>query len=552
VVTGSMARGTAPLYVLGHRNPDSDAVCSAVAYAALLRRQGTTEALAGIQGDLRRETRFILERFEIEAPPLINDVRPRVADVMTVPVVSVAPDTSLLEVGRVLQERDLRVVAVTDSGRLVGVCGIADLSSAFVNLDDLSLVPLHLQNLLTTLDGTLHVDAPGRPLGNQVMVGAMDVQSMVRRLEIGVLLVIGDREDAQIAAIEAGVGGLVVTGDDPVTQRVLALARERHVRVITVPHHTFTTLRLIQLSSPVETVMRRDVETCLPDDLVEDALNQLRSGPARSLFVVDDAGMVQGIVSRTTLLRDARRRVVLVDHNERGQSAIGIEEAEVVAVIDHHRIADFWTRNPPYMRVEPVGATSTIVARLWEEAREEIPPPIAGVLLSGIVADTLLFRGPTTTDVDRKVAARLARDAGVDPDELGEAILGIASDVGDRSAYELLMADFKEFTVDGIRFGIGALETTNSAPVLERRDELLETMRSAGNYGLVLFALIDIIHARTVILTTRDAPAVAAALESLGARAAGEHMVEIDAILSRKKMLVPRLDAIAAELQPVA
>jgi manganese-dependent inorganic pyrophosphatase len=523
-----------------------------VGYAALLRRQGTDEALAGIQGDLRRETAYILERFEIETPPLVADVRARVVDVMGVPVVSVEPTTSLLEVGRVLQERDLRVVAVTEAGRLVGVCGIADLSSAFVNLSDLSLIPLHLENLLSTLDGTLHVDAPGRPIGNHVMVGAMDVESMVRRLEPGVLLVIGDREDAQIAAIRAGVGALVITGDDPVRDTVLSLARECSVRVITVPHHTFTTLRLIQLSSPVEHVMRREVATCRPDDLVEDALIQLRAGPARSLFVTDDTGMVQGIVSRSTLLRDVRRRVALVDHNERGQSAIGIEDADVIAVIDHHRIADFWTRNPPYMRVEPVGATSTIVAKLWDEAREEIPPPIAGVLLSGILADTLLFRGPTTTDVDRAVAERLARNAGVNQHELGAAILNIASDVADRSARDLLRADFKEFTVDGSQFGIGTLETTNSAPVLERGDELLQAMADAGNYTVVLFAIIDIIHARTVILTTRAATAVAVALEPLGAYSTDEHTVVIDDILSRKKMLVPRLDAINDALHPTA
>jgi manganese-dependent inorganic pyrophosphatase len=536
---------THPLYVLGHRNPDTDAICSAVGYAALLRARDFPEAIAARQGRLRPETEYVLQRFEIPPPILVTDVRPRVADVMTSPLVSVSPDASLLTVGRLLEERDLRVIVVVEDGRLAGVCGIADLAQSFVQLDDLTHVALDLDALLETLNGTLLVDVPGRPLGNHVMVGAMAVESMVRRLQPGVLLVIGDRTDAQRAAIEFGVGGLVITGDQPVAPEIVALAQERGVRIITVRHHTFTTLRLIQLSSPVGTVMRRDVATCGPDDLVEDVLEQLRQRPQRSLIVVDEAGRALGIVSRSTLLRPVHRRVALVDHNERGQSVIGIEDAEVIAVIDHHRVADFWTRNPPYMRLEPVGATSTIVAKLFDEARIELSPQIAGILLSGILADTLLFRGPTTTPEDRRVAALLAIYAGLNPNELGGAILSIASDVSDRAASDLLLADFKEFTVGDCRFGIGALETTAAAPVLARRDELLEAMEGLSGYTCVLFAIIDIVAECTTILVSHGAQAVA---DALGGQVIGDHEVEIPMIVSRKKMIVPQLGAICQGL----
>jgi manganese-dependent inorganic pyrophosphatase len=540
----AVAEGTAgrhPLYVIGHKNPDTDAVCAAIGFAALLRGQGRSEAVAARQGELRPETAYVLERFGVEVPVLVTDVRPTVADVMASPVASVPPAASLLEVGRLLRDRDVRVVAVTEKGRLLGVCGIADLAQAFIQLDDLTQVTLELPALLATLEGTLLVDAPGRPLGNRVMVGAMDVESMVRRLEPGVLLVIGDRPDAQRAAIEFGVGGLVVTGDQPVAAENVELARVRGVRIITVRHHTFTTLRLIQLSSPVRHVMQRDVATCHPDDLVEVAQEQLREGPRRSLMVVDDDGVVRGIVSRSTLLRPVNRQVALVDHNERGQAVTGIEEAEVVAVIDHHRVADFWTRHPPYMRLEPVGATSTIVAKLFDEARVEMTSSIAGVLLSAILADTLLFRGPTTTAEDRRVAARLAEVAGVDSAELGDAILSIASDVSRRPAGELIAADFKEFSVDACRFGIGTLETTSAAPVLGRRGEFLAAMAGLEGYDAVLFAVIDIVRERTTILCSRYAETVA---EVLGGECADAHEVRIKGIMSRKKMIVPHLGAL--------
>ena len=242
----------------------------------------------------------------------------------------------------------------------------------------------------------------------------------------------------------------------------------------------------------------------------------LRGGNFRSLVVVDDERHVVGIISRTSLLKTARRRLVLVDHNERGQSVPGIEEAEVVGVIDHHRVADFQTSAPPFMRIEPLGSTSTIVAKLFDEAGIPIPEPIAGVLLSGILADTLLFRGPTTTQEDRRIAAKLAARSGADMHELGTCILVLASDVSDRSAQQLLTADFKDFNAEGAHFGIGVIETTNGADVLARRADLLREMarlRESG-YTTLLFAVIDILRERTTILIAGHPEPVAAAFDA--------------------------------------
>ena len=539
------------IYVLGHKNPDSDAICAAIGYAALLRAQGHPEAVAARQGPVRRETAYILDRFGLPMPLLVTDVRPRVADVMTSPAVTVHQDTSLYEVGQILQRQSIRAVPVVDdTGHLTGVTGIEDFARSFISgleLDQLDHVPLDLDNVLRALNGRVLVAVPDRPLRDRIMVAAMEIDSMLKRLAPDILLVMGDREDAQRAAIEFGVGALVITGDHPVSPEILDLARERHVTVIAVRHHTYTTVRLLMLSPAIRHIMRTTVVTCEPDDLVEEVQEILRSGTTRALVVVDEDQKVVGLISRSNLLRTVRRRVVLVDHNERGQAVAGIEEAEVMGLIDHHRVADFQTRTPPFIRMEPVGATSTIVAKLFVEGNVPIPPPIAGALLSGILADTLLFRGPTTTPEDRRVAAILTELAGVDMQELGTRILNIASDVSDRSAEQLLLADFKEFTAEGRRFGIGTIETTNGDEVLARRDEVLAALRKQQERGYtsVILAVIDILHERTTLLVVGHPEALAATFD---APLVDGCAVELPGILSRKKNIVPQLGALARRI----
>lgn len=541
----------ASIYVLGHRNPDSDAVCSAIGYAALLQLQGQRNAVAARQGVLRPETAYILERFGVPVPPLVTDVRPRVADVMTSPVVTVHLDTPIYEVGQILQGSGVRAVPIVDNdGKLCGVTGVEDFARSFIRgleLDRLDQVPLDLDNVLRALNGRVLVAAPDRVLRDQVMVGAMEIDSMLGRIEPDILLVMGDRADAQRAAIEFGVGALVITGDLPVPEEILELARKHNVTVISVAHHTYTTVRLIHLSTAVRHIMRKTVATCAPDDFVEDVQEILRTGATRSLVVVREDGAVVGLISRTSLLNPTRRQVFLVDHNERAQAVAGIEEAEVLGVIDHHRVADFQTRTPPFMRFEPVGATSTIVGKLFQEAGIPVPTSIAGVLLAGILADTLLFRGPTTTGEDRRVAADLAAQAGVDIQELGARILSLASNVANRSAEEILMADFKEFTVEGGHFGVGAFETTNVASVLSRREELLQAMEQLRERGYtsVLFAIIDIINERTTLLIVGHPEAAAAVF---GATLENGNSITVPGILSRKKHIVPLLTALGRSI----
>jgi manganese-dependent inorganic pyrophosphatase len=523
-----------------------------VGYTSLLHAQGQTNAVAARQGVLRPETSYILDRFGATAPVLLTDVRPRVADVMTTPVTTVREDTSLFEVGQLLQRLGIRIVPVVDDeDHLAGVIGVEDFARYFIaglDLDELDRVPLELDNVLRALGGRVLVAAPGRTLRDRVMVGAMQIDSMLKRLAPDIMMVMGDREDAQRAAIEFGVGALVITGDHPVSDEILAMAREREVTIISVQHHTYTTVRLIHMSVPVRHVMNRDPRTCGPNDLLEEVSERLRSGAARSLVVLRPDNTVMGFVSRSSLLQSVRKQVVLVDHNERGQSVEGIEEADVVGVIDHHRVADFQTRVPPFMRLEPVGATSTIVGKLYIESGLPIPRSVAGVLLGGLLADTLVFRSATTTPEDERVARILAEKAGVDIEEFGNAILSTASDVSDRTAEQIIASDFKEFAVDGGRFGIGTIETTSGAEVLSRREEILEELarlRAREGYDSAVLAVIDIVQERTTLLVQGHTEAVAAAFATTPADA---HAVQLPGIVSRKKHIVPMLSTLARSI----
>jgi manganese-dependent inorganic pyrophosphatase len=530
------------LYVLGHRNPDTDAIGSTIGYAALLRLQGQADVVEGRIGPLRPETTYLLDRFGVPSPTLVANVYPQVSDVMTSPALTARVGESLDDVGQKLESLGMRPLPVVDdAGRLRGIAEARDFARVFFRgLDQVisDRTPLNLDNIIRAVGGTILVAAPDRQLRDRVMVAAMTIESMLTRIEPDILLVVGDRADVQLAAIEHGVGALVVTGDNPVSPAVIQRAKAGRVTVITVPHHTYRTVQLINMSVSIEHVMRADPPFCTADDLIEDVRPTLTN--VRALPVLDSDDRVVGVVTRTDLLRPTRRRVVLVDHNERSQAVPGIESAEIVGIVDHHRVADLQTNLPPLMRVEPLGACSTLVARLFAEAAIGVPPAIAGVLAGGIVADTLLFRSPTVTSADREVASELARTARIDLDELGKAILDIASDVAGRTAEDLVSFDFKDFQINGARFGVAVIETTNAAALTGRRTELIEALeqRRGIGYWSVLLIVVDVFHERTLVLISGHAEEVARAFD---ARLQNGVALDLPGVYSRKKQIVPRL-----------
>ncbi|HYX50684.1 MAG TPA: putative manganese-dependent inorganic diphosphatase [Ktedonobacteraceae bacterium] len=540
-----------PIYVIGHKNSDLDSVASAYAYAHLLQLQGEEQVIAARNGELKPEVRFVLERYNVEAPEAIEDVYLQVRDVMRRGVISASLDQPLLEAGQLLQEHNRRSMPVVDAeNKVLGIIATEDFAKLFFNdLDPQAVnrIPLQIDNLVRALKGRVLVEGR-RKLGNRVIVGAMQAETMVDYVEQGCLVVLGDREDAQLAAIEHGAGALVITGDLLVSERTLAAAKKYGVLVISTGHHTFTAVRLINLSISVQHIMNREFAFCHPEDQMSEVQTILAR--RRSLPVVNAEGKLVGYLSRTDLINARPKRVILVDHNEQSQAVDGIGEAELLGIIDHHRIADVHTNKPIMFRADPVGCTGTIIAGLYHEAGIAIPREVAGLLLAGLLYDTLILRSPTCTERDERVAAELAEISGENIEQYGQEVFAAAAaNLSERSARELLTADFKEFVVRDTKFAIGTVETASPSTIEKRSPELLQTMQQIARergYNSFLFMIVDIINMRTHLLIYGGEHAVA---EILGAPLEQDgHSVVVENLVSRKKQLVPLLSRIQAAL----
>ncbi len=540
-----------PIYVIGHKNSDLDSVASAYAYARLLQLQGEEEAIAARNGELKPEVLFVLQRYQVETPEAIDDVYLQVRDVMRRGVICAYLDQPLLDAGQLLQEHDRRSMPVVDTENKVhGIIATEDFAKLFFNdLDPRSVnrVPLKRDNLVRALRGRVLVEGR-RTLGDRVIVGAMQAETMADYVEPGCLVVLGDRENAQIKAIESGAAALVVTGDLLVSARALTAAKKYGVMVISTAHHTFTAVRLINLSISVQDIMNRDFDYCRPEDPMSEVQRKLAR--RRSLPVVDPEGALVGYLSRTDILNARPKRVVLVDHNEQSQAVDGIDESELLGIIDHHRIADVHTNKPIMFRADPVGCTGTIIAGLYHEAGVSIPREVAGLVLAGLLYDTLMLRSPTCTAKDERVAAELAQIAGEDIEQYGQEIFAAAAaDLNGRSAEALITADFKEFTVGDTKFAIGTVETASPATIEKRTPEILSAMQRISQergYASLLFMLVDIINMECRLLIWGGEYAVA---EVLGASLEADgHSVVVEGLVSRKKQLVPLLPRFQAAM----
>ena len=540
-----------PIYVIGHKNSDLDSVASAYAYARLLQLRGEEEAIPARNGELKPEVRFVLERYQVDPPEAIDDVHLQVRDVMRRGVICAYLDQPLLEAGQLLQEHNRRSMPVVDAENKVhGILATEDFAKLFFNdLDPRSVnrIPLKRDNLVRALRGRVLVEGR-RALGNRVLVGAMQAETMVDYIEPGCLVVLGDREDAQLKAIESGAAALVITGDLLVSARTLTAAKQQGVLVISTAHHTFTAVRLINLSISTQDIMNSEFDYCRPEDPMSEVQRTLAR--RRSMPVVDAEGTLVGYLSRTDILNARPKRVVLVDHNEQSQAVDGIDEAELLGIIDHHRIADVHTNKPIMFRADPVGCTGTIITGLYHEAGVSIPREVAGLLLAGLLIDTLILRSPTSTTKDELVAAELAEIAGEDIEQYGQEIFAAAAaDLSARSAESLITADFKEFTVGDTKFAIGTIETASPATIEQRIPELLKAMQRIAQergYASLLFMLVDIINMQCHLLIWGGEQAVA---EVLGVPLEPDgHSVIVEGLVSRKKQLVPLLSRIQATM----
>ena len=533
------------IYVTGHKNPDSDSICSAYAYSEFKNKIGETKTVACRLGDVNQETQFILDYFDAEAPKFLNTVKLKVEDLQFDNISPISPDISLKTAWTIMRDKNIKTLPVADeNNHLLGVLSVANLTSCYMDIWDnriLAKSNTTLDNIIDTLSAKVcYVNEDIKFFPGKIAVTAMQPDTMTEHIEEGDIAIVGDREEAQAALINLNVSLMIVTGGYAPSEKIISLAKEHGVTVIVTQHDSFTASRLIVQSIPVGYVMvKENIVSFTTDDLVDDIKGVMAETRFRSYPVLDQNGRVVGTVSRYHLISNHKKKVIQVDHNERGQSVDGLEDAEVVEIIDHHRVADIQTNNPIYFRNEPVGSTSTIVAKCFFENGIRPSRKAAGLLCGAIISDTLLFRSPTCTPQDQYICKKLAEIAGINIEEFAKEMFKAGTSLKGKTVEQIFNTDFKPFTIEGTKVGISQVNTMDIEGFMPLKEEMLNYMdQKAKEAGLemVMLLLTDILNEGSEILVTGAKPEIVEKAFKITLKDKGAFL---PGVLSRKKQVVP-------------
>jgi manganese-dependent inorganic pyrophosphatase len=481
------------VYVIGHRNPDTDSVCSAIAYAHFKnvtdKRYFYTPARAGKIND---ETKFILDRFGVPVPNEMESIAATVDDLEMKKPVSINLRDSIQALALLMRDSGVRSLPVVDdTGRVIGLVGLKDIAKHYmdsVGFSDLSEMPINLDIFIKTLDGRVISNTKRTEyLSGRVVTAAMQKGTVLNRIRPGDIVITGDQQDIQLDVVRTGCSALIVTDSMPVGTDVVAAAQERGTVIISSPHAAFATVQLMTMSEPVGVIMCRNITSVGLYTPITELRKRILESEYRSVVVADSDTRLIGFVTRTDILKPVRKRAILVDHNEVSQAVDNIEEAEILEIIDHHRVGDISTVAPIFVYNDPVGSTCSVVAGMMLLHQLDIPKEIAGILLSGILSDTLLLTLSTTTERDREAAVRLSEIAGVDWKSYGKELLHASINLENKSPAELIAADFKEFQIGGRKLGISQMMVLDCKEIDLREEDLLaelERLRLANGYDL--------------------------------------------------------------------
>ena len=538
-------KNTKPIYIIGHRNPDTDSICSAIGYAHLKQALGEN-VVAARAGKVNAETKYALEYFHMQQPLLLSDLYPRVKDVLLDCKIVVKQHDTLRQLGEIMRDHDLRSVPVTDSkGILVGIVTVSDLAKRYfqeLGMANLSDMRVRYRDIIAAIDAKVLVDGIESDfIQGDVRIAAGSLKTIKAGIKENDIVLIGDRHDETIIdCVEQGISVLIITGNGRVSADVIEAAEARHMFVLSTPYDTYTTARLINQCVPVRRIMHENPVCFKPMDLLSDIKGTMEETHYRNYPVIENGRLV-GLVSRDELTMPERDRVILVDHNERGQAVEGIEEAKIVEVIDHHRLGGIQTSEPIFTHAEPVGCTASIVAYMLWQQDVDIPAPVAGLLLSAILSDTVLFKSPTCTPYDKKTAERLAEIAGVDLKEYGMAMLKAGSGIGDMTPMEIAKNDSKEFQMGDYHLLISQISVMDTKEVLGLEPQLIEAMTTIcekEGFDMSLVMVTDILEEATYLLYAGSPKTLIG--EAFKKDASGTH-VYLPGVMSRKKQIVPPL-----------
>ena len=534
-----------PVLIIGHQHPDTDSVCSAIAYAYLKKQLGWNAAPARA-GKLNPETEFVLGYFKIPAPRLINYFYPSLEDIRLLQAPAVGMQATLREAGKLFVENPrLKSVPVLDAeGNVTGIITVGDLAKRYYeeeSIKELEDGSVSYANIVSTLEGRLLCGDTGKTFSGKIKLGASQAATILADVAPGDMIILGDREDVQKELL--GIGGvcLVLTRNTAVSEEIIRLAEAKDDVIIVTAFDSYRTARLINQSIPAALIMTSPVVCFNETDLLADVKEKILSAKYVT-YPVLRKGKYIGIIDRGMMLEPERQQVILVDHNERSQAAEGIEETQILEIIDHHRLGGLTTGAPIYIRQEPVGSTATIIANMMWNHDVGMPPYIAGILFAAMVSDTLYFRSPTTTEADRSAARRLAVQAGIeDPEAFAMQLLRAGSVLNTMAPTDIIRNDFKEFNFGDVRVTVSQINIMDRQLALEKLPELqkaLDEFRERENYDISLLMVTDVLGEATDLLEAGCRDSVLD-LAFGGRDAAGYY--HLPGVLSRKKQVIPPL-----------
>ena len=542
--------------VIGHRNPDTDSICSAIAYAELKNRTSTLVCEPRRAGKMNQETEFVLKKFGVTPPRMCTDVNPKIRDVDYREMPGIPGSTSLRRAWKIMRDQQIDTLSITSAdNELEGIITVKDLATANMDVFDTAVLAksrTSYKNILETLNGTMVVgNADAVCTTGQIKIGTATPEMLESSVEKGDIVILSNRYESQLCAIEKEASLLIICNGAKVGRTIQRIADETGVAIMTTPVDTYAAGKLISQCAPISYYMTRD--NILKFTLVTpvaDVLRVMAKVRHRYFPILDEEGKYCGMVSRRNVIALRKRRIILVDHNEATQAVEGFDQAEILEIIDHHRIGSLETSGPVYFRNQPVGCTATIITQMYDENGVDIPPQIAGLLLAAILSDTLAFRSPTCTPVDENTAKRLAKIAGVDIEEFSTEMFEAGEKLDGKTPEEVFLQDFKVFMCGDIRFGVaqGSYMTRKNLQAAQALlQPYLEEARNKQNVEDLYMLLTDVPKEESVVICTGR---YAAEVLSNGfeSRPAADGSWTLPGVVSRKKQFIPAMMSAYQEL----
>jgi len=535
------------VWVIGHKNPDTDSICAAICYANLKnKQQDGYEYLPKRAGSINEETKYVLDYFSVKAPEYAEDAGAQAKDVAFRKTAGVSSRISLKKAWELMKtENVVTLPIISNADKLEGLIVTGDIAQSYMDVYDnhiLSRARTQYKNIVETLNGIILAgNEHAYFMNGKVVIATGSKDVMEENIEYDDLVIVGDRDESHICAIEENASCLVVTGGIQVSAEVLELANQKDCVIIGTPYDTFTTARLINQSMPIKFFMKKEnLATFDIDDYVEEMKEIMSTKRHRDFPILDEEQNYLGMVSRRNLLNMHKKKIILVDHNEKSQAIDGITEAEILEIIDHHRLGSLETMSPVFFRNQPLGCTSTIVYQMYREQGIEIESKIAGLLLSAILSDTLMFRSPTCTTVDEAAAKELAAIAKVEINQHANAMFRAGCNFRSKTTEEIFYQDFKIFHVQEVYFGVAQISAVSREELIELKQKMLAYMKQVlvdKKLDMVYIMLTDILRETTELLCAGEES------EKLAEHA--YHMkpengsVVLKGVVSRKKQLIP-------------